>query len=146
MQGGDCLHAANDNDEEAVVRSSWSLPKTVFKPPCGSTLLHHESAPKMAYKERSAREMERAVHSPDLKCLINDVGFLTEKSKDGDTVIYVGNNIGAWLPLAASMFPKLQFLVYDGNACKLSKHIQEGTLPDNVHLQTTWFSEMEAET
>ena len=121
------------------------MQRSIFKPPDGSILLDHEFSPKTKYKDRSAKEMERAVFSPDLKCLVNDVQFLTEKSRDGDTVIYVGNNTGPWLPMAARMFPGLQFLVYDGNAAKLNKEIEDGTMPENVHLKTSWFSELEAE-
>ncbi len=56
---------------------------------------------RLKYRERTHKEMERAVHAPDLKCLINDVAFLTDKAMRDDVVIYAGNNVGHWFPIVA---------------------------------------------
>ena len=45
---------------------------------------------RLKYRELSHREMERAVYSPDLKNLVNDVAFLTDKGMRDDVVIYAG--------------------------------------------------------
>lgn len=118
--------------------------KKIYRPPCGNTVLHYSESPRLPYRARTAKEMERAVHCPDLKCLLNDISFLTQKCKQGDVVIYVGNNVGCWLPMVAKMFPTLQFLVYDGNPVKMAREMSAGRLPDNVHLKASWFSEVEA--
>ena len=88
--------------------------------------------------------MERAVHSPDLKRLISDVAFLTDKAMRDDIVIYAGSNIGHWFPIVAKMFPTLHFLVYDGNPVKLDKLAEQVGLPPNVRVKTSWFTESEA--
>ena len=87
---------------------------------------------------------KQAVQYPDLSRVINDVNFLTDKSKEGDVVIYVGNNIGLWLGTVARMFPTLHFLVYDGNSMKLNRAMEQGKLPSNIHLKNSWFSVAEA--
>lgn len=81
--------------------------------------------------------------------LICDAAFLTERAFQGDVVVYVGNNVGPWLLTISKMFPTLQFLVYDGNAVKLSRSLEQersanpGAFP-NIHLRQCWFSEAEA--
>ena len=122
---------------------------TVFRPSDGSTVLSYDTAPRLKYRARHHKEMERAVHAPDLKSLVNDVSFLTEKAMAGDVVIYAGNNIGHWFPIVARMFPTLHFLVYDGNPVKLGKiveqhDIEKRDLPPNVSIKHCWFSEFEA--
>jgi hypothetical protein len=52
-------------------------------------------------------------YNPHLNKLCNYVAFLTEKSQAGDTVIYVGSNVGHHMLLLAEMFPALQFILYD---------------------------------
>jgi hypothetical protein len=122
---------------------------------------------RLQYRERSHKEMERAVHNPDLKNLVNDVAFLTDKAMRDDVVIYAGCNVGHWFPTVARwvdelffitsfsshfycpwmsrMFPTVTFLVYDGNPIKLDKMEQNNlALPPNVRLKPSWFSESEA--
>ena len=121
---------------------------------------------RLKYRERSHQEMERAVYSPDLKNLVNDVAFLTDKGMRDDVVIYAGevfvsctfkksfsltekekqtgSNIGHWFPIVARMFPTMHFLVYDGNPVKLEKMSQNAPMPANVSFKHAWFNESEA--
>ena len=68
---------------------------------CALFIFHHLLLYRLKYRERTHKEMERAVHSPDLKRLVTDVAFLTDKAMQDDIVIYAGNNIGPWFPIVA---------------------------------------------
>ena len=121
----------------------------IYKPESSDTLLDHATAMQLKYRDRPAKDIELAMQSNDIKSLVNDVSFLTSKARYGDLVVYIGNNIGAWLPVAAKMFPTLQFLVYDGNPAKLIQ-LQErdyhlSGFPSNIHIRPCWFSDHEAE-
>lgn len=121
----------------------------IYKPESSDTLLDHATAMQLKYRERPARDIELGMQSNDIKNLVNDVSFLTSRARYGDLVVYIGNNIGAWLPVAAKMFPTLQFLVYDGNPAKLmqlqERDYQHNGFPSNIHIRPCWFSEHEAD-
>ena len=57
--------------------------------------------------------------------LCNDVAFLTQKSMQGDTVVYVGGSVGAYVLMLANMFPTLKFMLYDHN---LSNSVKKARL------------------
>jgi hypothetical protein len=120
------------------------VPKTIYKPPTTSRLLEYSSSPRMKYRERASEEKAGLSHCPNIKMLVNDVDFLTENAKAGDTVLYVGGTIGAYLPVVASMFPTLQFLVYDGHPESLHYKNASDEHPPNLHLKPVWFSQEEA--
>ncbi len=119
----------------------------IYRPESVETLLDHAAAPKLKYYERTAKDIELGMQNHEIKNLIRDVAFLTSKARYGDLVVYIGNNIGPWLPVTAKMFPTLQFLVFDGNPVKLTQIIDKGEdlFPPNIHVRPCWFNEVEAE-
>ena len=84
-------------------------------------------------------------YNPHLKMLCNDVSFLTEKSKAGDTVIYVGGSVGAYVLLLANMFPTVKFVMYDHNLSNSVKKAKDnGFMPKNLSHLSEVFSEQVA--
>lgn len=74
--------------------------------------------------------------------LCNDVSFLTQKAEAGDTVIYVGGSIGAYVLLLANMFPTVNFVLYDHNLSNsVKKAKDEGFMPGNLRHTPEVFSE-----
>ena len=69
--------------------------------------------------QRSDKERDRGWQVNDSpwgqrKLLLMELEFLTNFSKDGDTVLYVGAGPGDHIPfLAGQLFPKLKFILYD---------------------------------
>ena len=129
-------------------------PPYVYRPESSSTLLDHELAPKLKYFERSAKDIAIGMQNNEIRNLVRDVAFLTAKARYGDLVVYIGNNIGQWLPVAARMFPTLQFLVFDGNAVKLAQikdkaesapSLSTPSFPANIHVRPCWFNDLEAQ-
>ncbi len=122
--------------------------KSTYRPSDGNTLFDHRAAEVQSVSNFYPHEILKVVTSADVKCIVNDVAFLTRKSRDGNKVVYIGNNIGRGLLIIAKMFPKLKFLVYDGNNSKLmeAKRNEPGQVfPPNLHLKSHWFSTQEAE-
>ena len=77
--------------------------------------------------------------------MCNDVAFLTDKSKAGDTVIYVGGSVGAYILLLANMFPNLKFVLHDHNMSNsVRKAKDEGFMPSNLKHTPEVFSEQVA--
>jgi hypothetical protein len=113
----------------------------VYKPLSADRELNYLTSPQMTYRERTPNEKAGLSHCPNIKMLINDVAFLTEKAKAGDLVIYVGGTIGAYLPLVAKMFLTLHFLVYYGHPESMHYKNEQ---PPNMHLKAVWFSQQEA--
>lgn len=84
-------------------------------------------------------------YNPHLKMLCNDVAFLTEKAKAGDTVFYVGGSVGAYVLLLANMFPTVKFVMYDHNLSNSVKKAKErGFMPPNLNHLAEVFSEQVA--
>jgi hypothetical protein len=119
-------------------------PKTVYKPPTCSRLLEYTTSPRMKYRAREAAEKAGLSHCPNIKMLVNDVAFLTEHARAGDTALYIGGTIGGYLPVVVSMFPTVQFLVYDCHPESLHYKNACEEHPPNLHLRPTWFSNEEA--
>jgi hypothetical protein len=129
--------------------------RDVYKPTEVVLTLSHAESPRKAYTRFSEDDVKGVVYCSELKNIMKDVSFLTDKSMPGDTVIYIGNTMGRWVETVSRMFPMLQFIVYDGNPTKVQTCMAEGTLkedpvhtmkhPGNVHLRNTWFNVQEAE-
>ena len=118
----------------------------VFRPSSSSRELCYLRSSSMDYRPRDVHEKSGLIHCPNIKMLVNDVAFLTERARDGDMVIYVGGTIGNYLPILGKMFPNLQFLVYDGNPTSMHYRSPQDEKASNIHLKPTWFSEKEART
>lgn len=132
-------HHASSEDAGQLLASS-----SVYKPPSSDRLLNYATSGRMKYRQRAVDEKSGLSHCPHIKMLVNDVAFLTDKARSGDTVIYAGGTIGAYLPVVVGMFPTVQFLVYDGNPT--SQHYQRAGSehPPNMHMKVAWFGEKEA--
>lgn len=81
-------------------------------------------------------------YNPHLKMLCNDVDFLTQKMRAGDTAVYVGGSIGEYILILANMFPTTKFVMYDHNLSNCIRKVkEEGSMPPNLHHREEVFSE-----
>jgi hypothetical protein len=134
------------------MQQSLQNPADVYRPVQLSLSLDHSTAARMKYRKVDPSELDGAVYCSELKNLMNNVSFLTEKALLGDTVVYIGNTIGAWIQTVTSMFPTLRFVVYDGNptrvqldmAARASGHAADRAR-SNTLFNHTWFSTAEAD-
>ena len=67
---------------------------------------------------------------------------MTEVSRAGDTVIYVGGSVGSYVVQLAQMFPELQFRLFDHNTSNCIRQLKEaGTMPMNLEHHVEVFSD-----
>lgn len=118
----------------------------IFRPSSSSRTIDYATCPKLRF-DPSHLEVPRKgpgayAYNPHLKMLCNDVDFLTQKARAGDTAIYVGGSIGAYILLLAKMFPSVQFVMYDHNMSNSVKKAKDaGLLPPNLQHREEVFSE-----
>jgi hypothetical protein len=125
----------------------------VYRPTHFTLSLDHSTANRMKYSKVTPEQLHGSVYCSELKNLMNDISFLTEKASAGDTVVYIGNTIGSWIQMVTSMFPTLQFVVYDGNPTKVQLQMAAENAncrtgdraASNTMFNHTWFSAAEAD-
>ena len=118
----------------------------IYRPASTNRTIDYATCPKLRFDRSHLDEPRRGpgayAYNPHLKMLCNDVDFLTQKARAGDTAIYVGGSVGAYILLLAKMFPSVNFVLYDHNMSNsVRKAKQEGFMPSNLQHVEDNFSE-----
>ena len=75
-------------------------------------ILHFDTAPRAPYRRRE-KEIKTVEHRGQRKLILVEIEFLSRFAQPGDVIIYAGGAGGAHHLTLSTMFPDLDFILYD---------------------------------
>ena len=92
-----------------------------------------EDCPRRLYKPRQNDELRTTMHWGQRKLLMTEIEFLTQYSKLGDLVLYVGAAPAIHTPILSKLFPTIKFILID----PMKFNIRE---TENIEIRREYFT------